>query len=75
MADDRWKVADGEKLIYVRKGDISDATTALVEGTDPNCRYLETVVIGYLIVEWTYPNGTRFHPWGTNLRTISLHIQ
>ena len=41
MADDRWKVADGEKLIYVRKGDISGATTALVEGTDPNCRYLE----------------------------------
>ena len=35
----------------------------------------KTVVIGSLIVEWTYPNGTRFHPWGTNLRTISLHIQ
>ena len=31
----------------------------------------KTVVIGSLIVEWTYPNGTRFHPWGTNLRTIS----
>ena len=24
----------------------------------------KTVVIGYLIVEWTYPNGTSTHTWG-----------
>ena len=42
MADDGRKAADGEKLIYlVWKGDISDATTALAEGTDPNSRYSE----------------------------------
>ena len=42
MADDRRKAADGEKLIYlVWKGDISDATTALAEGTDPDWRYSE----------------------------------
>ena len=36
MVDDRQKVADGEKLIYVRKGDISDATRVLAKGTAPN---------------------------------------
>ena len=41
--DDRQKATDGEKLIYlVWKGDISDATTALAEGANPNCRYSET---------------------------------
>ena len=61
MADDRWKVADEEKLIcFVWKGDSSNITTALAEGTDPNCRYSESsIAIGYLIVKWTYPNGTQ----------------
>ena len=37
---DRQKAADEQKLIYsVWKGDISDATLVLAEGTDPNCRY------------------------------------
>ena len=34
----------------------------------------KTVVIGSLIVEWTCPNGTSTHTWGTNLRTFPLHI-
>ena len=63
MTDGRWQME--KKLIYVRKGDIFDATTALVEGAGPSCYYLETVVIGSLIVEWTYPNGTSTHTWGT----------
>ena len=34
----------------------------------------KAVVSGCLIVEWTYPNGTSPHTWGTNLRNITLHI-
>ena len=72
MADGRQKVADGEKLIYVRKGDISNTTTALVEGTNPNCRYLESS--SDRLPNCGMANGTSPHTWGTNLRTITLHI-
>ena len=39
-----------------------------------NCRYSETSSDQLLTVEWTYPNGTSPHTWGTDLRAIPLHI-
>ena len=54
MADERQKVADGEKLICF---------VLFLMLQQPLLRepiqIVTIVVIGYLIVEWTYPNGKK----------------
>ena len=54
MADERQKVADGEKLIYF-------VLFLMLQQRllrEP-IQIVTIVVIGYLIFEWTYPNGKK----------------